>query len=364
MNYKSEESKKFFVCLFLVMVIFLGGLVLPYRASGYSNENYRDYFSIKVINFCMPVMESASSEQCNENEKSMKDVFLEMIGFDTRDPLTVLKKEVSYFKSNPNEYTEVDMKKASGEEKSSDMVSVNPFESFELDEKDVAKVEGDNQDDNTMVSIYNPDIVKKIDPSKVQVLIYHSHTSEGYKPGEKLTLDNKYNVTSVGDELEKELKNYGINVIHDKTVHDANYRDSYKKSGDTLDKYLQKYGDFDLVIDMHRDSVDNKKLITTKLNGENVARFMFVMAVKNPHYEKNKTVIDKLLKISNKHFPGLARGNGIFTYDVGMNYFNQTKSNNAFLIEVGAHTSHIDEVKNTAKYLGRIIAEYLNGKSE
>ena len=69
--------------------------------------------------------------------------------------------------------------------------------------------------------------------------------------------DGTKNVTSVGDVIEEELeKNYGIAVIHDKTVNDkGDYYGAYKKSGATLDKYLKEYGDFKLIIDLHRDSV-------------------------------------------------------------------------------------------------------------
>ena len=112
---------------------------------------------------------------------------------------------------------------------------------------------------------------------------------------------------AVGDVITEELeKKYGIAVIHDKTVHNVgDYNGSYKKSGVTLDKYLKEYGDFDLIIDLHRDGVPNRKNATTKINGEDVAKFMFVVTQKNPRYAKQKKLINSMIKISNKLFPDL-----------------------------------------------------------
>jgi len=62
-----------------------------------------------------------------------------------------------------------------------------------------------------------------------KVLIYHTHTTEGFikdlseldKSGiPSRTTDNRYNVVRVGEELAQTLrKKYGIEVIHNATVH-------------------------------------------------------------------------------------------------------------------------------------------------
>jgi stage II sporulation protein P len=93
------------------------------------------------------------------------------------------------------------------------------------------------------------------------------------------------------------------------------------------------------------------------MNGENVSKIMFVLTRKNPHFSKNSQVVSKLMNISNELFPGYTRST--FYYDFGNVYFNQDLSNNSILIEVGAHTNTHEESRNSAKYMGRIIAEYL-----
>lgn len=67
------------------------------------------------------------------------------------------------------------------------------------------------------------------------------------------------------------------------------------------------------------------------------------------------------MDISNKLFPGFCKG--IYTgYRRGTKYFNQNKSDNSLLIEVGSNINTVQETKNSAKYLARVIAEYINAK--
>ncbi len=85
---------------------------------------------------------------------------------------------------------------------------------------------------------------------------------------------------------------------------------------------------------------------------------MMVMAKKNPHFNKNNNMANNIMNTSNKLFPGFCKG--IYYYNYGTRYFNQDKSNNAVLIEVGADINTTGESKASAKYLARIIAECLN----
>ena len=90
--------------------------------------------------------------------------------------------------------------------------------------------------------------------------------------------------------------------------------------------------------------------------------FLFVVTRQNPRYAKQKKLVDSMIGISNKLFPGLLRGTPILYHDFGINFYNQAQSDNAMLIEVGTLTNTISESKNTGNYLARIIAEQLNGK--
>ncbi|MBU3180882.1 stage II sporulation protein P [Clostridium psychrophilum] len=246
-------------------------------------------------------------------------------------------------------------------------VSIN---SFNLNNKDVIDSKTKVNNSNVNATLYDPDLKGILNNAKPRVLIYHSHTNEAYATSDKdksktdRSGDQTRNVVAVGDVITNSLeKNYGISVIHDKNVNDKpNYDKAYQNSGATLAKYIKKYGKFDLVIDLHRDSVVNKNEELTKINGQDVAQFMFVVTRQNPKYAKQKKLVDSMIGISNKLFSGLINKAPILYHDYGINFYNQGQSDNAMLIEVGTYTNSIFEVKNTGNYLSRIIAEQLNGK--
>ena len=111
---------------------------------------------------------------------------------------------------------------------------------------------------------------------------------------------------------------------------------------------------------MHRDSIDNKNQVLSNINGQNVARFMFVVTWQNSRYNNQKKLVNSMIGISNKLFPNFVRGIPIDYHEFGINFYNQAKSNNTVLIEVGTYTNTIDEIKNTGYYLSKIISEQLN----
>ncbi|AGK97064.1 stage II sporulation protein P [Clostridium pasteurianum] len=316
---------------------------------------------VQLVNYVMPIVKVTNfdEEDMAESTLSLKSGILNYIGINLSHPDEILKKEVSYFREDNNSVAY-----------NSNDTGIAKISDFNLKDSDITKNSTNNSSgdssnpSNQTFQIYNPKLKKNLDNSKPEVLIYHSHTTESYGQYGPDNLDPTKNVCAVGDELAKELSNnYGISVIHDTTIHNVlAYNKSYERSGETLDKYLKKYGDFKMIIDMHRDSDPNKNDVTAKINGENVAKFMFVMARKNPHFDKNMTIVNALLNSAKKNFPGLVIGNGIYYYDYGMNFFNQAKSNNAFLLEVGSTPNTLDESKATSKYIARMIAEYINGK--
>ncbi|MBC2579258.1 stage II sporulation protein P [Clostridium sp. DJ247] len=336
----------------LILVIILPCMV---RANSYNSNTKGNMLYVQLLNYAMPVIKATAfnEDDMAESNFTITRFMLSMVGLDLNNPLSVLNREIAFI--GPN----------NGDNGSSVNVS---FNHFKLDDKQISKIDGNINSNNTqdlslenkVVNVYDPKLKKTINANKPEVLIYHTHTTESYKPGKPDSFDNTQNVVAVGDALINELQsNYGISSINDKTVHNAEaYNQSYARSVVTLDKYLSEYKDFRLIIDMHRDSVENKKAVTIKMNGENVATFALVMSRKNPHFEKNMALANKIMDVSNKLFPGFCKG--VIYYNYGTRYFNQDRSNNAVLIEVGADINTSEEAKASAKYLARIIAEVLN----
>nr|WP_272507375.1 stage II sporulation protein P [Clostridium aestuarii] len=335
----------------------------------FNREQEKDKFYTKVLNYTVPLIKVTSSKQeaDKENELLIKG-FLNLLGFKSINSLCIVGKEISYLKVDKNyniaskyDYEEFNKSKINSKIAKKRQESI--FNNFTLDDDQILEDELQTkiEPNGRMLPAYNPNLKKTL-PLKPEVLIYHTHTCESYKPGPINTIDKTKSVCSVGEELKKELERYGVSVVHDTTVHDTTaYRKSYERSRVTLNKYMNQYKDFKLVIDMHRDSVENKEAVTTTINGENVARFMFVITKKNPHFNNQIKLVKKIINISDKLYPGFCKG--IFYYNYGRKFYNQDISNNATLMEIGSHINTTEEAKASAKYLARIIAEYLNGKN-
>ncbi|MCB2290673.1 stage II sporulation protein P [Clostridium sp. CS001] len=362
---KPNSSKAMSLSLFTLLLIFLLGIALPKSINAYNNEINPNYFYINVINNVLPIIKCSNKDEHNLNgENAMKFSALSLLGMDIVNPISIIVKEIAYL--NINEVM-TNVNNLGKEDETPESLVITPFN---LGNNQVTKSEAEVVGSDIVANLYNLDLKKTLNNAKPEVLIYHSHTCEAYRTSDKdsfktnSSLDQTRGVVAVGDVIADELeKVYGIAVIHDKTVHDkGDYDASYKKSRVTLDKYLKEYGDFKLIIDLHRDSTD-KSIVTTKINGESVAKYMFVVTTKNPRYPKQKELIDSMIETSNKLFPGLLRSNQIHAYEYGMSgFYSQNRSDNAIMFEVGSNTNTIDEAKNTGKYLSRIIAEQLNGK--
>ena len=136
------------------------------------------------------------------------------------------------------------------------------------------------------------------------VLIVHTHATESYtrSSGEIYeesaafrTLDEGYNMISVGDHLAELLEAGGITVIHDRTLHDyPSYNGSYNSSRKAVASYLEQHPGIQLVLDLHRDaSGDNNAQMKTSatVNGKSSAQLMFVVGtnasgLKHPNWEE------------------------------------------------------------------------------
>ena len=104
------------------------------------------------------------------------------------------------------------------------------------------------------------------------VLIVHSHGSESYAPtGEYAeispyhTLNNSYNMISVGEYISQLLEAGGISVLHDTALHDnPSYNDSYSNSRKSVQQYLEQYPSIQLVLDLHRDAIEDEDGVIVK----------------------------------------------------------------------------------------------------
>lgn len=335
-----------------VIILMTLALVFFVRVIGVLKENKERgaLAYVQILNIGLPLIENEVYDEgiYAENNLSISNVCFEALGLRGITYGKILSKELCLL-GNINEGNYRDTIRDNG----NNLFSYNPFK---VSEDSILKESDKN--DSTNTQIYNPELKKELDNSKPEVLIYHTHTSENYNADNPDSLNEETNVVGVGDVLENELRdNYGISVIHDKTNHCQMYNESYKRSGETVDYYLKNYGDFKIIIDLHRDSINNKSATTTEIYGMSASKIMFVNAKNSTRYEKNKEFTERIYNKTEELFPGLSRK--ILTYNRGKDAFNQSKSDGCVLFEIGSHTNTPEESKVTAQCMARVIAEIL-----
>lgn len=215
-------------------------------------------------------------------------------------------------------------------------------------------------------------IENKSDPI---VLIYHTHTTEGYQTLDLGWYSNSVvtrsndpatNMVRVGDEIAEQLEEAGIGVIHDKTIYDTTYSGAYYRSEDQIEKYMKKYPSLQVLLDIHRDAIKNPDTgvmtkPTAEINGKKAAQIMIVSGCEDggvvgfPDWEYNLRFALNLQKECEDKYPGLVRP--LFFCS---RQYNMHKSHCSLLIEMGSDANTLDE----AAYSGRLLGDALSSMLE
>lgn len=203
-----------------------------------------------------------------------------------------------------------------------------------------------------------------------KVLILHTHGSESYENTEGYeessqyrTLDERYNVVSVGERIGQLLTEQGLCVLHDKTLHDyPSYNGSYANSREAVKEYLQENPTIELVLDVHRDamvdSMGNQVGYTVSTPEGEAARVMLVVGQNNETYQTNLALAEKLQVQLEKLCPGICR-----PICLRSSRFNQDLSQGALLIEIGAAGNTRQEALLAADYVAQAIVLLARGTS-
>ena len=191
------------------------------------------------------------------------------------------------------------------------------------------------------------------------VLIVHTHATESYLPSSEGNYHRKGRLNTVrdaGDVLAETLNKEGIPCVHDSTLHDEkSYNQAYSRSYETTEALLKKYPSIECVIDLHRDAVPGKvSVATVSIGGKKCAKYSYVVSNAVETYASNLSFVRKMNETASKHYDGFT-GNIL---ERGYRY-NQNLSSKYMLLEIGYNRNDIEEVRNTAEYFGKILAETL-----
>ena len=199
------------------------------------------------------------------------------------------------------------------------------------------------------------------------VLILHTHGSESYEKQDDYretapyrTLDERFNMVSVGDRVAELLEAGGIHVIHDRTIHDyPSYNDAYDHARSAIQNYLAENPQIVLVLDLHRDASEdadgNQISYGVTINGESTANLMLVMgsdtwSLPYPNWEENLALAVKLQAQLEQTYPGLCRPVKLVD-----SRYNQDLCSGGLLVEVGTAANTHQEALRAAEFLAEGI---------
>lgn len=272
--------------------------------------------------------------------------FQSAAGISLRDPRTFLGKELPGFSIYDGQIL------IAGE--GTDYTNM-PIESNEPDALPVPKAdqEPDEPKDDTPVI------------GEEKVLLYFTHTSESFTPKNGQA---PLNITEVGAMIGEGLEAKGIGVSVNKTDIGAllnkkgkKYSASYEESRSVVAAVQKSQPTLSYLIDIHRDS-QGKDITTARINGQNMAKTVFVVGGEHPGYEENAQFASALHKLFEQYYPGLSRGVIVKSGSQTNGKFNQDLSNRAMLIEMGGVDNTREELERSAAAVADILARFI--KSE
>ena len=206
-----------------------------------------------------------------------------------------------------------------------------------------------------------------------QVLIYHTHTSESFLPYDTgyfyesfypRTTDTSQNICAVGEEISKQLNKAGIKTIHDTTLHDyPSYNGAYDRSYATVSKYIEKYPSIKVTLDIHRDGIGTdtqKSKPVFTVNGKKAAQIMILSGYNYDDseefsdWEYNLRFALRIQQKANEMYPDMVRPLNFSDF-----MYNMNVNTGSLLIEMGAESNTIEEVRYSGYLLGKVLAEVL-----
>ena len=247
--------------------------------------------------------------------------------------------------------------------------SEEPVEFTREDAEGVAMYYGCDLRPDVKALLLSPSVLPRSE-SGPRVLIYSTHSTESYTPGEEVyaesaayrTLDGDYNMLSVGGFVAQRLEELGVETLVDDSVHDyPSYNGAYGHARKSIRSLLAEHPSVQLVLDLHRDASDTAagQLRTLAAGGEDCAQLMLVMGsdaggLKHDHWQENLSLALKLQVLLERLHPGITR-----PVCLRAQRFNQDLSPGCLLVEIGAAGNTRAEALQAADVLARGVAELL-----
>lgn len=204
-----------------------------------------------------------------------------------------------------------------------------------------------------------------------KILIFHTHSQEEFvdsTPGDPST-----SIVGVGEYLTQLLNAKGIETIHDTGVYDIingqlDRSSAYENAEASIRPILEANPTIEVVIDLHRDGVAEETHLVTDIGGKPTAKIMYFNGLSrtrvngdidylyNPYIQDNLAFSLQMQIASETLYPGFVRP--IYLRGYRYNLHLMPKS---LLIEAGAQTNTVGEMKNAMKVLAETLYQVLIG---
>ncbi len=203
-----------------------------------------------------------------------------------------------------------------------------------------------------------------------KILIYHTHGSESFadsRPGVK-----EDTIVGVGAYLAKLLEEkYHIPTYHDETAYDMvdgvlDRSKAYENAYGNVTQILQKYPSIQVVIDLHRDGVEEDTRLVTEIDGKPTAKIMFLNGVsrsnmngeiaylENPNKKTNLAFSFQMYLAGKEYYGDYVRKIYVRSLRYNLHLMPRT-----MLIEAGAQNNTIQEEKNAMEPLAFLLHKVL-----
>lgn len=211
------------------------------------------------------------------------------------------------------------------------------------------------------------------DKKEYKILIYHTHGSESFADSREGKKEDT--IIGVGSYLTQILEEqYGIAVYHDETAYDVidgvlDRSKAYENAYNSVSKILKENPSIEVVIDLHRDGVDEETHLVTEVNGKQTAKIMFLNGVsrsnmngeieylKNPNKLTNLAFSFQMYLTGKEHYGDYVRKIYVRSLRYNLHLLPRTA-----LIEVGAQNNTLEEEKNAMEPLAAILYKVLSKK--
>ena len=205
-----------------------------------------------------------------------------------------------------------------------------------------------------------------------KILIYHTHSQETFADSDN---DPATSIVGIGRYLTEILNNkYKIPTMHHEGVYDLingklDRSEAYEFAKPEVEQILAENPSIEVVIDLHRDGVADTTHLVTEINGKPTAQIMFfnglsrtrvngdLVGMANPYLQDNLAFSLQMKIAAETKYPGFARRNYLRGYKYNMDLMPRM-----LLIEAGAQTNTVEEMRNAMEVLADLLNSVLTGR--